>query len=223
MRLFSEEKRHKTDQRLLTSPVSISEIVCGKFLAALVLFAMTMAVTLLYAIVIAVYGHLQVAEVLGSYIGFLFMGAGCIAVGVFISAGTENQFIAALATFFTLLLIIMIDSIALLIPADIHSGIISAVVLALLAALFVFFNTRNWLITAGAIIISGLCIGGFCFFFQDVFTGFLRNFLGWFSLSQRYQPFTMGIMKIDALVYYASFCVLFLFLTVRIIEKRRWN
>jgi ABC-2 type transport system permease protein len=223
MRLFSEEKRQKTDQLLLTSPVSISGIVCGKFLAALILFAMTMAITLLYAVVIAVYGELQWAETMGSYIGFLFMGAGYIAVGVFISAMTENQLTAALATFFTLFLFFLIDPIARIVPPDLRSGLISASFLAALAAFFVFFNTRNWLITAGTVAVSGLAIAGFWLFKQEVFAGFLRNFLGWFSLNRRYQPFTMGLLKIDTLIYYASFCALFLFLTVRIIEKRRWN
>jgi ABC-2 type transport system permease protein len=223
MRLFSEEKRQKTDQLLLTSPISISGIVCGKFLAALVLFAMTMAVTLLYVAVIAIYGDLQWAETMGSYIGFLFIGAAYIAIGVFISAGTENQLTAALATFFVLFFILLIDPITRMIPPDIHSGLISASVFAALIAFFVFLNTRNWFITAGIVVLIGLILGAFWLFKQDVFAGFLRNFLGWFSLYRRFQPFTMGLLKIDTLIYYTSFCALFLFLTVRIIEKRRWN
>jgi ABC-2 type transport system permease protein len=223
MRLFSEEKRQKTDQLLLTSPVSIYGIVCGKFLAALALFAMTMAITLLYAVVIAVYGDLPWAETIGSYIGFLFMGAGYIAVGIFISAGTENQLTAALATFFILFLILLLEPISRIIPPDIRSGLISAGILAAFAALFVFLNTRNWFITACTVMLSGLVLGGFWLFRQEIFAGFLQNLLGWFSLNRRYQPFTMGLFKIDALVYYASFCAFFLFLTVRVIEKRRWN
>ncbi|MDR0315876.1 MAG: ABC transporter permease subunit [Treponema sp.] len=223
MRLFSEEKRQKTDQLLLTSPVSISGIVCGKFFAALILFAMTLVITLLYAVVIAIYGDFQWAETAGSYIGFLFMGAGYIAVGLFISAGTENQLTAALATFFTLFLLLVIDPVARMIPPDIRSGLISAGFLAALVAFFVFLNTRNWFITAGTLVLCALIIGGFWLFRQNVFAGFLTNFLGWFSLNRRYQSFTMGLLKFDALVYYASFCAFFLFLTVRIIEKRRWN
>jgi ABC-2 type transport system permease protein len=223
MRLFSEEKRQKTDQLLLTSPVSISGIVCGKFLAAFILFTMTIAVTLLYAVVVAIYGDLEWAETAGSYIGFLFMGAGYIAIGLFISAGTENQLTAALATFFTLFLIQMIEPAVRIIPPDIGTGLISAGLLAALAVILVFFNTRNWFITAGTLLLCVLSIGGFWLFRQNVFAGFLTKFLGWFSLNRRYEPFTMGLLKIDALVYYASFCTFFLFLTVRMIEKRRWN
>ena len=223
MRLFSEEKRQRTDQLLLTSPVSIPGIVFGKFLAAITLYAMTMVITLLYAVIIAVYGDPQWPETVGSYIGFLFLGAGYISIGIFISAVTENQLTAALVTFFALLLILLIDPIAQMIPADLRSGLISAAVLGVLAALFVFLNTRNWIITLGTLILCGLAVGGFWYFQKTVFSGFIQKFLGWFSLNRRYQPFTMGLLKIDALIYYASFCALFLFLTVRIIEKRRWN
>jgi ABC-2 type transport system permease protein len=223
MRLFSEEKRQKTDQLLLTSPASITEIVCGKFLAALTLYAMTMVVTILYAAVIAVFGDLQTMEVLGSYIGFLFLGAGYISVGVFISASTENQLTAALVTFFCLLVILLLDSIVQIIPTDQMAGLISAAVLAAAVLLILFINTRNWVITLGAVIICGLAIGAFWYFQKNVYAGFLGKFLGWFSLNRRYQSFSMGLLKFDSLLYYASFSGLFLFLTVRLIEKRRWN
>jgi ABC-2 type transport system permease protein len=223
MRLFSEEKRQKTDQLLLTSPVSIAEIVCGKFLAALTLYAMTMVVTILYAVVIAIFGDLQTMEVVGSYIGFLFLGAGYISVGVFISASTENQLTAALVTFFALLVILLLDSITQAIPADQKWGLISASILAAAVIFFLFLNTRNWVISLGAVIVCAVLIGAFWYFKKTVYAGFLGKFLGWFSLNRRYQSFTMGLLKFDSLLYYASFSGLFLFRTVRLIEKRRWN
>ena len=223
MRLFSEEKRQKTDQLLLTSPVSITGIVCGNFLAAMTVFCGTLLVTVSYALVIAAYGDLLVWETLGSYIGFIFLGACYISLGIFISAITENQLTAAFATFFTLMLIWLIDPISRVVPTDTRSGIISAVVLLVILLIFIFFSTRNWAISLGAGIAGGLTIGGFYLFGQNVFFGFLRNFMGWFSLNSRYNPFSMGLLKFDDLLYYASFFSLFLFLTIRLIEKRRWN
>jgi len=230
MRLFSEERRQKTDQLLLTSPVSIPEIVCGKFLAALTLYAFTLIVTILYAVVIAVYGDLIVTETVGSYIGFLFLGACYIAVGVFVSASTENQLTAALVTFFALMVIWLIDPISQMIPSDSLAGVISAAVLALIIILFIFLNTRNWFITLIAVVVAAAAILFLYFFsynyyyqFRGIFTGFLQNFLGWFSLNRRYQNFSMGLLKFDSLLYYISFSGLFLFLTVRLVEKRRWN
>jgi ABC-2 type transport system permease protein len=223
MRLFSEEKRQKTDQLLLTCPVTIPEIVCGKFLAALAIYVLTLLVTLLYALVIAVFGDLQGWETLGSYIGFIFLGASYIALGGFVSASTENQLTAALVTFFSLLIIWILDPLSQVIPSDMKTGLISASVLALVLVLFLYINTRNWLIVLGVLIAAALAIGGFYLFKRTVFYGFAGKFLGWFSLNRRYESFSMGLLKFDALLYYASFTGLFLFFTVRLIEKRRWN
>jgi len=223
MRLFSEEKRQKTDQLLLTSPVSIAGIVCGKFLAALAVYCATLFITVAYTVVIAVYGDLQTWETLGSYIGFIFLGACYISVGIFVSAITENQLTAALVSFFSLMFIWLIDPISQMVPSDTKSGIISSVVLLAALLLFLYLNTRNWIIVLGALILGGLIIGGFYLFKQDVFFGFIQKFLGWFSLNRRYQSFSIGLLKFDSLLYYASFSGLFLFLTVRLLEKRRWN
>ena len=230
MRLFSEEKRQRTDQLLLTSPISIPEIVCGKFLAALALYAMSLVVTVLYAVIIAIYGDLMIWETLGSYIGFLFLGACYISVGVFVSASTENQLTAALVTFFTLFVIWLIDPISQMVPSDALAGVISAGVLAFIVVLFLFLNTRNWFIVLVTAVVSAAVIlflyffvQGYYYVFRNIYSGFLQNFLGWFSLNRRYQNFSMGLLKFDALIYYVSFSGLFLFLTIRLIEKRRWN
>ena len=231
MKLFSEEKRQKTDQLLLTSPLSITEIVLGKFLAAFTVYSMTLMVTVLYAVLIGIYGDLLVWEAVGSYIGFLFLGACYIAAGVFISASTENQLTAALVTFFSLFIIWLIDPIAQMVPSDTFAGVISAGVLALLVIVFLFINTKNWFIVLITAVLAAAIILFFYFYttgyntprFRNIYAGFLQKFMGWFSLNRRYQNFSFGLLKIDALLYYISFSGLFLFLTVRLIEKRRWN
>jgi ABC-2 type transport system permease protein len=223
MRLFSEEKRQKTDQLLLTSPISISEIVLGKFLAALALYGLTLLVTLAYVLTIALFGDLQGWETLGSYIGFIFLGAGYISVGVFVSASTENQITAALVTFFSLLVIWMLDPLAQVIPSNLRGGLVFAGVLAAALALYLYFNTRSWIVSLGVLTAGAILIGVLYLVRKNVFLGLAQRFLGWFSLNRRYQNFALGLLKADALVYYASFSAFFLFLTVRLIEKRRWN
>ena len=223
MRLFSEEKRQKTDQLLLTCPISITGIVCGKFLAALAVYIGTLVFTSLYAVVIAVYGDLQTLETLGSYIGFIFLGACYISIGIFISASTENQITAALVSFFVLMFIWLIDPVSQMVPSDTRTGLVSAAVLLAALLLFLFINTRNWIIVLGAALVGAFTIGGFWLLRPQVFFGFIQRFMSWFSLNNRYQPFSMGLLKFDSLLYYASFSGLFLFLTIRLIEKRRWN
>ncbi|MDR2096138.1 MAG: ABC transporter permease [Treponema sp.] len=223
MRLFSEEKKQKTDQLLLTSPISVTEIVLGKFLAALALYLVSLAVTIIYPIFIAVFGSLAVWEVLGSYLGFIFLGACYISIGLFISAGTENQFTAAMVCFFTLLLLLFIDPLISAAPSGLIAGIVFAGVLAVAAGIFLYLNTRNVIIAAGFTALGTLVIGVLYLVKKDVFFGFIRNFFSWFSLNKRYGNFSMGILELESLIYYISFSGLFIFLTVRLIEKRRWN
>lgn len=103
MRLFAEEKKSKTDQLLLTSPVSINSIVFGKYFAAMLVFLAGLVVTILYVVVIGIMGEFEVYTVLGCYIGMIFMAACFIAMGMFISSVTENQIIAAILTYALLL------------------------------------------------------------------------------------------------------------------------
>ena len=223
MRLFSEERRQKTDQLLLTSPISITEIVLGKYLAALIVYLMTLVVTVMYAAVVGIYGDLALWETVGSYIGFTFLGASYIAVGVFISAGTENQLTSALVSFFSLLMIWLIDPISQGMPVQLAAGIIAAAALVGVVCVYLYMNTRNLYLIIGAALVGALLIAVLYFVDKGIFIGFIRKFLSWFSLNKRYESFSMGVLKVDSLVYYVSFSGLFLFLTVRLIEKRRWN
>ena len=98
-----------------------------------------------------------------------------------------------------------------------------AAVLVFAVLLFLFMNTKNWVIVLGAAVLGSLVILGLYHFNPGVFFGFIPRVLGWFSLNRRYHSFTQGLLRFDALLYYASFAGLFLFLTIRLIEKRRWN
>ncbi|HUX22285.1 MAG TPA: ABC transporter permease subunit, partial [Spirochaetia bacterium] len=126
MRLFTDEMRMKTDQLLLTSPVRITEVVIGKYLAALVVFTITLVITIFYAILISVYGDLDVWQTVGGYIGFFLIGCAFISIGLFVSATTENQVVAAIITFGALLLAYIMDAIQSGVPTDGTSGIIFA-------------------------------------------------------------------------------------------------
>jgi ABC-2 type transport system permease protein len=222
MRLFSEEKRQRTDQLLLTSPISIPEIVLGKFLAAFTVYLITLAITVMYALVVGIYGDLSFWETLGAYIGFIFLGASYIAVGVFVSAGTENQLTSALVSFFSLLMIWLIDPISNSLPVDLTAGIIFAALLVVALCGYIYLNTKNLYITVAVFLLGAIIIAASYFIDKVVFIGFMRKFFSWFSLNKRYENFSMGLLKVDSLVYYLSFTGLFLFLTVRLIEKQRW-
>jgi ABC-2 type transport system permease protein len=103
MRLFAEEKKAGTLELLLTYPVRDGAVLLGKFLAALVLYALLLALTLLYPAMVAYFGRIEWGAILTGYLGLLLLGATFLAVGVFISSLTENQIVAGFATFGVLL------------------------------------------------------------------------------------------------------------------------
>ena len=99
MRLFAEEKKIHSLELLMTSPVTITQMVLGKFLSAFLVLALMLALTVFYPIVLAVTGNPDPGPIVGGYVGTLLMGACFIAIGVFCSSLTENQIIAASLSF----------------------------------------------------------------------------------------------------------------------------
>ena len=104
MRSFADERRNKTDQLLLTSPVGIPSIVMGKYFAQLAVFAVPMAAAAIMPLVLTAFGTISLTSAYATWLAYFLMGAACIAIGTFVSALTENQIIAYLATFGALLI-----------------------------------------------------------------------------------------------------------------------
>ena len=125
MRLMSEDKKLKTDQILLTTPVSITSIVYGKFLAALSVFTLGVSITIVYGIILNNFGQVDWLVIFGNIVGLLLLGGAMISVGLFASALTENQLIAALGGFAGMLLIMMIDAFANAVTNPMLNSIIS--------------------------------------------------------------------------------------------------
>src|SRR3989454_240301 len=105
MRLFAEERRSGTIELLLTYPVRDGAVLAGKYLAALVLYALMLALTLLYPGIVVAFARLEWGPVATGYLGLLLMGSTFIAVGLFASALTENQIVASITTFGILLML----------------------------------------------------------------------------------------------------------------------
>lgn len=172
MRLLSEERKNKTDQLLLTSPISLTSMVIGKYLAALSVFLITLVITFIYPIILFMFGTPSMSEIVTGYIGFFCLGASLIAVGVFISALGENQITSAFITLGVLLVLYLMSS-------------------SLLESLI----NIPWIVSV----------------------------LEWFSVYERFTPFSQGVLGITQIFYYLSFAAVFIFLTVRTVERRRWS
>ncbi len=124
MKLLAEEKKTKRDQLLITSRTPLAAVVFGKYLAAVAVFAVTLACTLLYPLILALYGTISVPLIINGYIGFFLLGISFIAVGMFATAITENQLTAAICTYGILLLFLCID----MLVSRIHVRMVTSVI-----------------------------------------------------------------------------------------------
>jgi ABC-2 type transport system permease protein len=116
MRLLSEELRRRTDQALLTAPVTLGAIVTGKFLAAALVYAAGISITLVFGATLAAFAAVNWALVWGNYIALLLLGFVFIAIGEFISSLTENQATAAIGSFAAMLTLFLLDALPSLLP-----------------------------------------------------------------------------------------------------------
>lgn len=105
MKLLAEEKKNKTEVLLLTSPSSVASVVLGKFFAAMTVFTIMMALTLLYPILLAQFGTLPMASLVGNYVGFFFMGTLFIAIGLLASSLSDSQVLSAVVGIVTLFIL----------------------------------------------------------------------------------------------------------------------
>jgi ABC-2 type transport system permease protein len=105
MRTYSEEKRSGTIELLLTSPVSDWQIILGKFLGAMGLYAAMLVVSMLHLGILFIYGHPEWKPILTAYLGLLLLGGCFVSLGLFISSLTKNQIVAGMSTFAVFLLL----------------------------------------------------------------------------------------------------------------------
>ena len=125
MRLLAEEKQKRTDQLLLTSPVSLPGIVLGKYLAAMSVMGLTVLLTGLFVLIVGIYGQVYPGELLVGYLGFVLQGCAFIALDLFISGCTSNQVTAVVAAFGANFVLWMLDLIQSAIRIDLVNGVLS--------------------------------------------------------------------------------------------------
>jgi ABC-2 type transport system permease protein len=233
MRLFAEEARQKTDQLLYTSPVSVTSIVFAKFLSAFALAVIGLLVTVIYCLMIMPYGTLPHAEIFTSYLGYTLLMSAFISLGMFVSACTESQIIAAIVTFFAMIFMYIMDSVADFISNTITSSstggtaalaslLFCAIVIGVLLYL-IYDSTKHLYFTFFiGLVLLGVTVG-LLVYDQTVFDGLLVNVIKWFSVLSRLANFDQGILNLADIVYYISFSGLFIYLSINAIEKRRWR
>ena len=171
MKSFSEERRMKTEQLILTAPVSIPAMVFGKFFAAYLIFAGAVVFSTLYFLILIPYATLDFAVLLGNAVALLFVGMVFISIGLFVSSLTENQLSAAIGSMAIILGLLGVGLIGSLLP------------------------TSFW----------------------------LRFVFDALSIFSRFANFTNGYFDLASVVYYLSVSGVFLYLTIRVFDRRRYN
>ncbi len=193
MRLFAEEKKSGTDILMYTSPTPLYHIVIAKYLASFTLFVLMSINILVHMIITVKLGGLVNARTFGSFLAFLFLGAAFLAIGTMASAITENQVIASLLS----LTIIFFTQYFTVVATQLRS-----ITISLLNALTSF--------GLGSETINSIGQG-------------VEKTVKWFDPYTRLDGLYVGIFNLSPFIYCASLVLLFLFVTYRILEKRRWS
>ena len=170
MKLFADDRRTKSEQILLTAPISLTAMVMAKYLAALTVFAGVLAVNSFNFYLLYLYGTPSFSYIFINVLTLFLIGAAFIAVGVFVSSLTESQLNAAIGSMGIIVVILLLGILVNSIPVE-----------------------------------------------------FVRKIIKWFSFIDRYSTMASGILDLSAVVYFISFAAVFIFLTVRVYEKRRWS
>ena len=186
MRLLSEETKQKTDQLLLTSPVSVVGVVLGKFFAAVTVFIIALVITMLFPLILSFYGSIAVAQIIGSYIGFFLLGSSFIAVGLWISSITDNQIVSAVATFAAVFLLLMVETIVSSASGNLTFSFIFALIIALLIATYFYSNTKDWSVGVIVFIVEAAVLAILYLKKPGVFYGLAGNFASMFAVLTRY-------------------------------------
>lgn len=223
MKTIAEDRKQKTDQLLLTAPISVGEVVAGKYLALITVYMIPIAIISLYPLIMMKYGTVSVLMSYTAILGFVLLGFTQIAMGVFFSSITESSVIAAVITFIVLFLCYMMEGIETLIPVTAMASFWIYMILVMVLAVIVYHMIKNiWIAGITGILGEAGLIAAYIVK-SSVFEGSIQRVLEIFNIVSRFDNFTGGILDIQGIVYFLSVIFIFLFLSVQTITKRRWN
>ena len=223
MRVFAEEKHRKTDQLLYSLPMSLSSIVLGKYLAMLAVLAVPVLVSCVYPLILSQFGTVSMRLAYASIFFFFLLGACLLAVGMFVSSVTESQVASAVVSLVAMLILYFMSGPASYVSTDARASVIALMVLSLAIALVVWLLTRSQVLSLALAVVL---VGGLFFWYgfePTAFSGLFPKMMEQLSVFDRFYNIVEGMFDWTAVVYYLSIIVVFVFLTVQALEKRRWS
>ena len=224
MRSFSEERRSRTDQLLLTSPVSVGKMVIGKYLAMVSVFLIPCMLFCAYPLTISTQGKAYFKADYASILVFFLLGCVYIAIGSFISAMTESQIIAAIGTFGVLMVVYLWDGLLGFLPSSAFGGMAGIWMILTLCVLFIYNMTKNGVLAGGLELIGTIILVVLYFVKSSLYEGLLSTIFGKFALVSTFTSAAENsLLDIGGIVMYLTLIGVFLFLTVQSIQKRRFS
>ena len=224
MRSFSEERKTKTDQLLLTAPVSLTKVVLGKYFAMVTVLAVPNVIFCLFPLLIKLQGTAYLLVDYSSIAVFFPLGCVYLAIGMFMSSLTESQIIAFISTFGILLLLYLWDGILSFLPSSAFSGMIGILLILTLIVVYIYHMTKNWMLAAG-IEAVGIAAALIVYFVKSsLYENLLTKLLGRLALADVFMNISSSnIVDVSGLLLYVSILIIFVFLTIQTIQKRRWS
>lgn len=223
MRVLSEERRQKTDQLLLTAPVSIAKIVCGKFFALLTVYLMPMLVICLYPLIMSRFGSISYVQNYTAILGFFLLGAANIAIGMFVSSLTENPIVAAVFTFVVMFICYIMSGIESMVSSSKSASFIAFAAGILIFSLFLWYMLKNAAVAVFVGFVSEAVLIILYAVKSSLFEGAITKVLKVFDIDSHFRSFINGTFDLTAILYFISVMFMFEFLTVQSLRKRRWS
>lgn len=223
MKTLSEERRQRTDQLLYSLPLTMTDVVVGKFLALAVVFLLPVGIMATYPLILSAFGKVNLATAYAALLGFYCLGCALIALGVWISSVTESQAVAAGLCFCAMLLNYFIGDLTSFIPTESYASLAFLAVAVLVLCYLSYHMTQSTLVPLvlttvleGALALTYLADTAF-------FEGLVPELIGNLSLFERFYDLVNGVFDLGTIVYYLSVAAVCLFLAVQSMEKRRWS
>lgn len=224
MRSFAEDRKNKTDQLLLTAPVSLTKVVLGKYLAMVTILLIPCVIYLAFPLIIKAQGTAYIRSDYLSILLFFLLGCVYISIGIFISSLTESTIIAAIGTMGILVILYLWSGILDFLPSGAGANAIACGVILSLLVWVIWQMTKNWLISAVAELIVAAATIVVYVVKSSVFENLLPTLLGRLDLTEPLTAITdSSYLDVSGIILYVSLIGVFLFLTVQMIQKRRWS
>ncbi len=223
MRALADDRRSKTDQLIMTAPVSVFKVVLGKYLALVAVFLIPTLIMCLYPLIMGSYGTISYRMAYSAILAFFLYGCTDLAIGLFMSSLTENSMLAAVLTFVVLFADYLVSGIANIFGSESNSSFLGILMIAVAFAIVFFILTKSLLGSVIVALLLGACAIVTYNLKPELFTGLIQKVSGALDITNRLDDFINGIFNVSNLIYFITVSALFIFLTIQSVEKRRWS